>query len=141
MSNMIYYLGKWHLGFCKQEYLPTARGFDSYFGYWGPTEDYYTKTMKVMGDPKLYYDFHLNDDLFFDNTTYSLDLYTNRMKELIENHHQEKNNPMFMYLALQSVHVPLAVPQHYEDLYPNIEDHTRKTYLGIVTAMDDLIGK
>ena len=52
-----------------------------------------------MGDPKLYYDFHINDDLFYDNTTYSLDLYTDRMKELIENHNQE--NPMFMYLALQ----------------------------------------
>ena len=87
------------MGFCKQEYLPTARGFDSYFGYWGPTEDYYTKTMKVMGDPKLYYDFHINGDIFYDNTTYSLDLYTDHMKNLIENHDQE--NPMFMYLALQ----------------------------------------
>ena len=52
-----------------------------------------------MGDPKLYYDFHINDDIFYDNTTYSLDLYTDRMKNLIENHDQE--NPMFMYLALQ----------------------------------------
>jgi hypothetical protein len=34
---------RWHLGFCKREYTPSRRGFDSFYGYWGPAEDYYTK--------------------------------------------------------------------------------------------------
>jgi hypothetical protein len=30
------------LGFFAKEYTPTYRGFDSYFGFWTDTEDYYS---------------------------------------------------------------------------------------------------
>jgi hypothetical protein len=30
------------LGFFAKEYTPTFRGFDSYFGFWTDTEDYYS---------------------------------------------------------------------------------------------------
>ncbi len=34
-------VGKWHLGFHCDDYLPIRRGFKSHFGYWGSHEDYY----------------------------------------------------------------------------------------------------
>lgn len=34
-------VGKWHLGYCKREFLPTSRGFDYFYGYYGPQEGYF----------------------------------------------------------------------------------------------------
>lgn len=34
-------IGKWHLGFYKQAYTPTRRGFDSHFGYYTGFVSYY----------------------------------------------------------------------------------------------------
>lgn len=48
---------------------------------------------------------------------------------------------MFLYLPFQSVHNPIQVPKVYEDMYPNITNTGRRQFSGMVTAMDDAIGK
>ena len=64
-----------HLGYCKKEYLPNNRGFDSFFGQWSHVLNYYTRITqakhwkekkKYMNDEnemKKGYDLHYNDDL------------------------------------------------------------------------------
>lgn len=41
-------IGKWHLGFCKKEYTPVARGFDTFYGYFNAQEDYYSHRVSSL---------------------------------------------------------------------------------------------
>ena len=40
-----HHVGKWHLGFYRSTYTPTARGFSSHTGYWAGMQDYYDHTI------------------------------------------------------------------------------------------------
>ena len=46
--------------------------------------------------------------------------------------------PLFMYLAMQDVHEPVNAPARYVAMQdPVIQDSTRRTYGGMVSAVDE----
>ena len=117
-------VGKWHLGFCNESYLPTRRGFDSYYGYWTGSEHYYDHTRMSSTQPRvLGYDFRDNEDVAeAARGQYSAHLFAQRAQRIIEDRVVlNKTSPMFLYLAFQSVHSPLEVPEHYEKPYLHIK--------------------
>uniref|UniRef100_A0A914VZN7 Sulfatase N-terminal domain-containing protein n=1 Tax=Plectus sambesii TaxID=2011161 RepID=A0A914VZN7_9BILA len=111
-----YIVGKWHLGYCNESYLPTSRGFDKHFGIYQAMADHYTHFSGPITRPMRELDFGL--DFWYQNVAqwgygdrYSTDIYVEKTKLFLEEH--DKSDPFFLYLAFQAPHFPLQVPKKY----------------------------
>jgi len=51
-----------------------------------------------------------------------------------------KDDPFFIYYALQNVHYPLQAPEHYKIQFDWIKDESRRNYAAMVSIMDEAIG-
>ncbi|KAK7478758.1 hypothetical protein BaRGS_00029969 [Batillaria attramentaria] len=142
-------VGKWHLGFYKEDYVPTHRGFDSFYGYLTGGEDYFThwlcsspgSTEKDYVSIAGYCGYDLRDNdtpVKTESGNYSTHLFTDRAISLIKSH--DKSKPMFLYLAYQAVHAPMEVPESYVTNYDHIHSKLRRTYAGMVSCMDEGVG-
>ena len=136
-------IGKWHLGYFNPKYLPTSRGFDSFFGYYGADLHYFTHTsydVNPQPPPSWCLDLH-NDSRCVDylNGTYSLDIYREEAERLIQMH--DSSSPMFLYLAMQNVHNPIEVPEEFEHLYYEVRSVDRRRTMAMVTALDYTIAR
>ncbi|XP_066271866.1 arylsulfatase B-like [Branchiostoma lanceolatum] len=137
-------VGKWHLGFYKEEYKPTNRGFDTFYGYLTGGEDYWTHRQVggLPGQPQTWSGLDLRDQdrpVTDQNGTYSTHLFVNKAIEIIAQ--QDKNKPMFLFLSFQAVHTPLQAPAEDISRYSHINDSDRRVYAAMTTAMDEAVGK
>ena len=123
--------GKWHLGESQPAYLPTKRGFEHQYGLWFGNIDYFTH----MRDGEL--DWH-RDDQPLTEEGYSTHLIGKEACRLIRERNPSK--PLFLYLPFNAVHGPHQVPESYEVPYATLAAK-RKTYAGMVAAMDEAIGQ
>lgn len=146
--------GKWHLG-SESQFYPTRRGFDEFFGFLAgetiyidpatpgivttPTkEDKYpvgprTGNHAIAEGP----DARPADDF----TRYLTDQITDRTIDFIDRAAARKDQPFFAYVAYNAPHWPLQVPQAYYDRFAHIEDPVRRTYIAMIAAMDDGVGR
>jgi len=154
--------GKWDLG-SLQRFLPTSRGFDTFYGFVNTGIDYFTH--ERYGVPSMYRDGRPTTE---DRGTYCTFLFQREAVRFLKEHH---GRPFFLYVPFNAPHsasnldpkirsAPQA-PEKYKDLYPHLqakagsEERTkygrpaqvankakrRLEYAASITCMDDAVGE
>ena len=123
-------VGKWHLGDFQRAYLPTSRGFDHQYGHYCGAIDYFTHERDGG------FDWHRDDRVCRDEG-YSTHLIAREAERLLRE--QPADKPFFLYVPFNAVHAPHEVPEKYCAPYASLPE-PRRTYAGMVAAMDEAIG-
>ena len=122
-------VGKWHLGFCKPEFLPTKRGFQHHYGFWNGAQDYYSHEVHHA------YDFRQDSKVKrAAKGEYSTTLFQKKAIETIAGHNQ--SSPLFLFVPFQSVHEPLQVPKRFDTYVNKIHDKNRATFQRWIMLLD-----
>jgi arylsulfatase B len=125
-------IGKWHLGHADKKYWPKQRGFDYQYGAMIGELDYFTHEEHGVLD-------WYRDNKPVREKGYTTTLLGNDAVKYINA--QDPDKPFYLYLTFNAPHTPYQAPKEYIDRYPNIADPTRRIYAGMVTCLDDEIGR
>jgi arylsulfatase A-like enzyme len=128
-------IGKWHLGAHWSKH-PNNRGFDFFYGFLGGGHDYFTADLSVR-DHEGY-----RQPLLRNGTPEGLSGYltTALSKEAAGWLRANRDKPFYLYLAYNAPHTPMQAPEEKLRRFASIKDKKRRTYAGMVSAMDDGIG-
>jgi arylsulfatase A-like enzyme len=123
-------IGKWHLGY-SPDGRPTARGYDEFYGTLSNTPFILARNFMDSRNPA-------EPRTLEDPNFYTTDAYAERAEQFIAAH---KAGPFFLYLPFNACHVPAQAPQKYLDRFASIGQQERKLYAGMLSAMDDAVGR
>lgn len=141
-------IGKWHLG-AAPKFHPNKRGFDNYYGFLGGGHNYFPSQYQkqyanqVKAGAKEIRDYILpleHNGKEVKETEYITDALSREAANSIKVAAKNKK-PFFIYLAYNAPHVPLEAKKEDMDVFPDIKDKDRKTYAGMVYAVDRGVGK
>ena len=119
--------GKWHLGY-KPQFAPMNRGFDDFLGFLRAQHDYVRNTgidPICHGKQKV------------KSFEYTTDLFARETAAFIEQHRAQ---PWLACLSFNAVHIPLQALDRHMKPFAGIADKNRRTFAGMVSAMDDAVG-
>lgn len=122
-------IGKWHLGFCNNDYLPTRRGFDSFFGMLQQSTHYRSRMITCSSfkfrKEMVGYDLRRNESVSHDYTKrFAPNMYSKEARKVIREH-DPSGPPLFLYFPLMSIHTPHvgSPPKRFRSLYDSSGSH------------------
>jgi len=128
------HVGKWHLGFTP-ETMPNGQGFDYSFGHMGGCIDNYSHFFYWNGPNR--HDLYENGKEVWMDGQYFPDLMSKKTDAFLA---ENKDNPFFLYYAINLPHYPLQPTanwrEHYEDL-----PQPRADYAAFVSTIDERVGR
>jgi arylsulfatase A len=127
------HIGKWHVGYTP-ETMPNAQGFDYSFGFMGGCIDNYSHYFYWNGPNR--HDLWRNGKEIWEPGKYFADLMVEETNKFLT---QNKNNPFFIYFAINIPHYPLQGEKKWLDYYKNLPS-PRNMYAAFISTMDEKIG-
>jgi arylsulfatase A-like enzyme len=118
-------IGKWHLG-SPPQFHPQKRGFTEFFGFLQGAHDYFADGGILRGTQQVSEPEYLTDALARESVAF------------IDRH---KGGPFFLCLTFNAVHTPMQADDARLKKFASIENPTRRIYAGMMSALDDAVGK
>ena len=144
-------IGKWHQG-AERKFYPTNRGFDEFFGFLaGETVYVDPKTPGIVTTQTKSDHYPLgarkrNGVIVEGPEAKPVDDFGKYLTTEITDHavdfiDRTAGKPFFAYVAYNAPHWPMQVPQAYYDRFAAIKDPVRRTYVAMIAAMDEGVGR
>ena len=147
--------GKWGIGCASPEHTPRGRGYDTSFGYFDHTLDYWTEKAYEQCPGFQTTDLWASDAPAYGvNGSFSCsqanqscafldDLIVERLLATIAAH--DPAQPLFLYWAPHATHSPLEVPRAYYDRFPFVSNASgpsnfRRLYDALTNYIDEAVG-
>ncbi|MFT3705769.1 MAG: sulfatase-like hydrolase/transferase [Agriterribacter sp.] len=127
------HIGKWHVGYTP-ETMPNAQGFDYSFGFMGGCIDNYSHYFYWNGPNR--HDLWRNGKEIWEPGKFFADLMVDETNKFLN---ENKNNPFFIYFAINIPHYPLQGEKKWLDYYKNLPS-PRNMYAAFISTMDEKIG-
>ena len=125
-----YLVGKWHLGHARRPYLPTARGFEHFYGHVTGGIGFWDK---VHGGG---YDWQRNGKTVRDGG-YATHLIADEATRLLR---ENTDQPFLMFANFNAPHLPNEAPADTIASYASVEDVRRRMHAAMVTELDLAVG-
>ncbi len=128
------HVGKWHLGYTP-ETMPNNQGFDYSFGHMGGCIDNYSHFFYWSGPNR--HDLWRNGEEVWHDGEFFGDLMVDECQQFIS---RNKENPFFLYWAINFPHYPLQGVEKWRKEYEKL-DYPRSDYAAFVSTLDEMVGK
>lgn len=126
-------VGKWHLG-QERKFQPPSRGFQEFYGFHGGARSFFPYENNAAPINQAMYRGY---EKLPETEAYTTDAFAREATAFIDRHAKE---PWFLYLPFNAVHTPMHATEKYLSRFKQVKDERRRTYCGMMSAMDDAIG-